>query len=107
MPIKLLEKAQYKGGEYDLIVIENNSFHKQIDQLVSSKIIMIRREGIETTIMNSVFLGHTKYEILRGKTNEDIRTFPILYGYQIIPYIAPKDADINIILLLPNTKPDL
>jgi hypothetical protein len=37
--------------------------------------------------MDSIFLGHAKFEIIKGKTSAEVRNFPLLYGYAIVPYV--------------------
>ena len=46
MPIDVVVMNDLKLGQYDLIVMENSNFHKQIPSKTNSTIIIIRKENV-------------------------------------------------------------
>ena len=46
MPIDVVIMNDLKLGLYDLIVMENSNFHKQIPSTTNATIIIIRRENV-------------------------------------------------------------
>jgi hypothetical protein len=46
MPIDVVIINDLKLGLYDLIVMENSNFHKQIPSTTNATIIIIRRENV-------------------------------------------------------------
>jgi hypothetical protein len=76
MPITVLPLDGLQDGQFDLIILENSNYHRQLSQTTAARIIIIRRESAETTIKDSVFPAHSKFEILKGRTSADIRALP-------------------------------
>jgi hypothetical protein len=107
MPIEVILMDELKLGQYDLIVLENSNFHKNLPSTTNSTILIIRKENAETTIMNSIFLGHQKLEIVKGRTSAEIRELPLQYGYALIPYVPSAKRDNNYVLLVPNSATDV
>ena len=46
MPIDVVVMNDLKLGQYDLIVMENSNFHKQISSTTNATIIIIRKENV-------------------------------------------------------------
>lgn len=107
MPIEVALLDELKLGQYELIVLENSNFHKNLPSTTNSTILIIRKESAETTIMNSIFLAHQKLEIIKGKTSTEIRELPAQYGYALVPYIPSAKRDNNYVLLVPDTTRDV
>lgn len=75
----------------------------------NQRIVLIRREGVRNTVIDTYFGQLQAYEIRRGKVNYKMGEIGRKYGYSIISYVPSEISDNNNILLQASSfsKPSL